>query len=161
MMSFLFNRFAISLTILLAFILQIIPLPVEFDVFRPDWVLLTLSYWVLAVPHRVNIGVAFVCGLGLDLVLGTTLGIHSVATCIVVFILGTNYQRLRNYPIWQQSFIVGLLSAFYHLLVFWLQHMIADIYFLFHYLAPTIANVITWFYVFYFLRKVRRTSGVR
>ena len=65
--------FAISITLLLAFILQIIPLPTQFDVFRPDWVLLALSYWTMALPNRVNIGVAFVCGLILDLLQGTTL----------------------------------------------------------------------------------------
>ncbi len=153
--------FTISITLLLAFILQIIPLPTQFDVFRPDWVLLVLSYWTMALPNRVNIGVAFVCGLILDLLQGTTLGVHSLAISIVVYILATNYQRLRNYPVWQQSFIVGLLSAFYHMVLFWLQHMLSDIYFLVHYLAPTLINMVAWVYVFYLLRKVRRSSGVQ
>ena len=78
-----------------------------------------------------------------------------------MYILATNYQRLRNYPVWQQSFIVGLLSAFYHLVLFWLQHMLYDIYFLMHYLAPTLINMVAWVYVFYLLRKVRRSSGVQ
>ena len=160
MFMYLIQKFTISLTLLLAFVLQIIPLPTYIDAFRPDWVLLALSYWTLALPHRVNVGIAFVCGLGLDIVQGTTLGIHSLATSVVVFVLATNYQRLRNYPIWQQSVIVGLLSAFYHLVVFWLQHTVSDIYFMFHYLAPTISNMMAWFYVFFLMRKVRRSAGV-
>ena len=87
------------------------------------------------------------------------LGVHSLAICIVVYILATNYQRLRNYPIWQQSFIVGLLSAFYHLVLFWLQHMLSDIYFLMHYLAPTLINMVAWIYVFYCCVKFAAHQG--
>ena len=154
-----FKSFAISLSLGLGFLLQLIPLPVQLDVFRPDWVLLVLAYWSLALPNRVSIGIAFICGLVLDLTQGTTLGVHSLATCLVIFVLSTNYQRLRNYPIWQQAVMVGLLSAFYHMVLFWLQHLLFDIYFILHYLAPTVLNVVAWFYVFPLLRKWRRASG--
>ena len=126
------------------------------DQFRPDWVLLVLSYWTLALPNRVNVGIGFIVGLVMDVLLGTSLGIHSFAICICLFVLAANYQRLRNYSVWQQSMVIGILAALYHLVVFWIQHLLTDIFFLFNYLWPVLTSMLIWPWLFLLLRKVRR-----
>lgn len=151
-----FRNYAIAMSIIVALILQIMPMPPIADPLRPDWVLLVLSYWTLALPNRVNVGVAFLNGLVLDILLGTSLGVHSFAMCICVFVLAANYQRLRNYSVWQQSIVVGILASLYHLVVFWLQHLLTDIYFLFTYLWPVATSMLIWPWLFLLLRKVRR-----
>ena len=151
-----FRNYAIALSIIAALVLQIMPMPVLADQLRPDWVLLVLSYWALALPNRVNVGVAFINGLVLDILLGTSLGIHSFAMCISIFVLAANYQRLRNYSVWQQAVVIGILAALYHLIVFWLQHLLTDIYFLFTYLWPVLTSMLIWPWLFLLLRKVRR-----
>lgn len=155
------RRFAISISIVTALLLQIMPLPIQVDTYRPDWVLMVLSYWTLALPSRVNIGTAFVYGLFMDILLGTTLGIHCFSMSLVVYILAVNYQRLRNYSVWQQAMIIGVMSALYHLVVFWLQHLLTDIYFLFSYLWPVLSTMFFWPWVFFILRKTRRQLSVR
>ncbi|GAC13774.1 rod shape-determining protein MreD [Aliiglaciecola lipolytica] len=150
------RNYIILLSIIIALILQIVPMPLTVDQFRPDWVLLVLSYWALALPTRVNVGVAFIVGLVLDILMGTSLGVHSFALCINIFILVSNYQRLRNYSLWQQSFIIGTLAALYHLVVFWLQHLQTDVSFLFNYLWPVLTTMLMWPWIFALLRKVRR-----
>ncbi|GAA0856558.1 rod shape-determining protein MreD [Aliiglaciecola litoralis] len=150
------RSYIIALSIIVALVLQIVPMPLTVDKFRPDWVLLVLSYWALALPNRVNVGVAFFIGIVLDVLMGTSLGVHSFALCVNVFVLAANYQRLRNYSIWQQSVIIGTLSALYHLLVFWLQHLQTDVNFLFNYLWPVLPSMLMWPWVFALLRKVRR-----
>jgi rod shape-determining protein MreD len=153
--------YAIALTIIFALVLQIMPMPIMLHPYRPDWVLLVLSYWALALPNRVNIGVAFFNGLILDILLGTTLGVYSFALSLSVFILTSNYQRLRNYSVWQQSFVIGVVAALYHLIVFWLQHLLTDIFFLFDYLWPVLTSMVFWPWIFLVLRKVRRQFGVK
>lgn len=151
-----FRNYAIALSIIVALVLQITPMPLVFDQFRPDWVLLVLSYWALALPNRVNVGVAFLNGLILDILLGTSLGVHSFAMCLSIFVLAANYQRLRNYSVWQQSIVIGILAALYHLAVFWLQHLQTDVNFLFTYLWPVVTSMLMWPWIFGLLRKVRR-----
>ena len=150
------RNYAIAASIILALVLQIMPMPVLADQLRPDWVLLVLSYWTLALPNRVNVGVAFINGLILDILLGTSLGVHSIAMCLCVFVLAANYQRLRNYSVWQQAVVIGILTALYHLVIFWLQHLLTDIYFIFEYLWPVLTSMLIWPWLFLLLRKVRR-----
>ena len=123
------RNLVIWLSILVALVLQIVPLPSQVDVYRPDWVLVVLAYWSMALPHRVNVGVAFLTGVAMDVLVGTTLGIHSLGLSLSVYILAANYQRLRNYSVWQQAIIIGLMSSLYHLMTFWVQHLLTDIYF--------------------------------
>ncbi len=151
-----FRSYAIPLSIIAALVLQIMPMPPMADQFRPDWVLLVLCYWSLALPNRVNVGVGFLVGLVMDILLGTSLGIHSFAICVCLFVLAANYQRLRNYSVWQQSMVIGILAALYHLVVFWIQHLLTDIYFLFNYLWPVLTSMLIWPWLFLLLRKVRR-----
>ena len=75
-------------SLIIALVLQIVPLPIQVDLYRPDWVLVVLSYWCMALPHRVNVGIAFVTGIAVDILVGTTLGIHSLGLSICVYISG-------------------------------------------------------------------------
>ena len=151
---------AIIISILIALVLQIMPLPIQADLYRPDWVLIVLAYWSMAPPHRVNVGVAFLTGLSMDILLGTALGIHSFALSLAVYVLAANYQRLRNYSVWQQAIVIGLLSSFYHLMLFWLQHLLTDIPFQFAYLWPVVSSMVLWPWMFWLLRKARRQLSI-
>jgi rod shape-determining protein MreD len=150
------RAYVIALSLICALVLQIMPMPASVDLYRPEWVLLVLSYWTLALPHRVNVGVAFINGLVLDILLGSSLGVHSFAMCVSIYILAANYQRLRNYSAWQQAIVIGVTSAFYNLIVFWLQHLLTDVYFLITYMWPVVSSMVIWPWLFWLLRKLRR-----
>lgn len=150
------RHYVIAISIIISLVLQIMPMPIQVDMYRPDWVLIVLAYWAMALPNRVNVGIAFITGLALDILVGTTLGIHSLALSVSVYVLAANYQRLRNYSVWQQAIIIGLLSSLYHLVVFWLQHLLTDVYFQFSYLWPVLTSMLLWPWVFWLLRKARR-----
>ena len=155
------NGIIILLTLLLALIVSIMPMPHHIDVFRPDWVLVVLIYWAIALPMRVNVITAAVLGFLLDVLLGSTLGVHTVSMAIVVYIAIINYQKIRNFSLWQQSLIVGVLTALYNLLVFWLQRSLNDISFLPSYLYPVLTSIILWPWAFLLLRKIRRRFQIK
>jgi rod shape-determining protein MreD len=114
------RNYSIALSIIIALVLQIMPMPAIADLYRPDWVLLVLCYWALALPNRVNVGVAFFTGLILDILLGTSIGVHSFGMCLCIYVLAANCKRLRNYSVWQQSIIIGIMTALYNLVIFWI-----------------------------------------
>ena len=155
------NGVIVFLTLLVAIMASIMPLPLSVDAFRPDWVLIVLIYWCMALPDKVNIITAWVMGLLMDILLGSVLGVHAAAMAIAVFIVAENFQKIRNFSIWQQALITGVLAALYHLVVFWLQRFIIDVSFLTSYLYPVITTIILWPWVFYLLRKVRRHFTIK
>jgi len=155
------NGVIILLTLLVAIMASIMPLPLSVDAFRPDWVLIVLIYWCMALPGRVNIITAWIMGFLLDVLLGSVLGVYAAAMAISVFIVAENFQKIRNFSIWQQALIAGVLAALYHLVVFWLQRFLIDVSFLTSYLYPVITTIILWPWVFYLLRKLRRQFSIK
>lgn len=155
------SRLIILLTFLVALMASIMPLPLSVDAFRPDWALVVLLYWCLALPARVNVISAGVMGFILDVLLGSTLGVHAGAMAISVYIVAGNFQKIRNFSVWQQALIVGVLSALYHLIVFWLQRFLTDAVFLPSYLYPVLTTIILWPWVFLLLRKIRRNFRIK
>jgi rod shape-determining protein MreD len=115
----------------------------------------------LALPSRVNVISAWVLGFILDVLLGSTLGVHAGAMAIAVYIVAGNFQKIRNFSVWQQALIVGVLSALYHLIVFWLQRFLTDAVFLPSYLYPVFTTIILWPWAFLLLRKIRRNFRIK
>ncbi|RHW76901.1 rod shape-determining protein MreD [Colwellia sp. RSH04] len=150
------NGIIIVFTLLIALMASIMPMPLSVDAFRPDWVLIVLVYWCLALPSKVNIITAWFMGFILDVLLGSVLGVHAAAMALSVYIVVVNFQKIRNFSVWQQALIIGILAALYHLLVFWMQRFLTDAVFLTSYLYPVITSVVLWPWVFLLLRRVRR-----
>ena len=155
------NGVIILFTLLIALMASIMPMPLNADAFRPDWVLIVLMYWCMALPGQVNIITAWVMGFLLDVLLGSVLGVHAAAMAVSIYIVVGNYQKIRNFSIWQQALIIGVLATLYHLVVFWLQRFLSDVTFLASYLYPVVTTVVLWPWVFYLLRKVRRNFSIK
>ncbi|GAA3542058.1 rod shape-determining protein MreD [Zobellella aerophila] len=150
------GRLVVISSLLLALILSILPLPGLVAPFRPDWLLVIMLYWVLALPHRANVGTAWVVGLLLDLLLGSILGVHALALVIPVYLAASQFQRLRNYSVWQQAFIIGALALLNKLIIFWASYIDRDIQLDYHYFWSIISSMVIWPWVFLLLRKCRR-----
>lgn len=97
-------------SLIIALVLGLMPVPSWLAPFKPFWLALVLIYWLLEDPVHVGLGVAFVVGLGADLVFGTLIGEHALRLVVLAFIVQRFRARLRFFPIWQQSLAVcGLL----------------------------------------------------
>lgn len=79
------NLWVAYLTLLLAFMLSAFPLPAVMQWGWPEWVPLVCIYWVIALPHRFNLGLAFVVGLMLDLLQHNFLGMNALAMVVTIF----------------------------------------------------------------------------
>lgn len=150
----------ILLTLVVALVLSVIPLPFVAEPFRPNWVLMVLIYWSLALPHRVNVGVAWLAGLVLDVLLGSTLGLRAMAMAFVIYLIALQYQKLRNFSLLHQSLIVMLMVALQMWLVLWLEMLLANVPMPRDYFWPVITSAIFWPWLFLLLRKLRRDAKI-
>lgn len=150
------GRFVIFITIVLAMILMLIPMPESLRLFRPEWVVVTLLYWALALPERVGIGFAWVVGLLMDVMMGGTLGIFAFSYALVVYFALNFHLQLRQYPLWQQALIIMSLVLLVHIIKVILSPAVANWYIW----APAVVSTIVWPLVYSSLRKIRRVFGV-
>ena len=154
----------IALTFVVAMILAIVPLPdsvpIELGYLRPQWVALVLIYWVIALPGRVGILVAWSIGLIVDVLLGSLLGQHGVAFILVAYIASSLYQRLRMFSLWQQSLIVFAIVGLNQLINFWIESIVGIGDWNMWYLLSSVVSALLWPSVFLLLRYLRRQFNV-
>ena len=103
------NGWLLPVSLLLALLLGMVPLPGVLQPLRPYWLALVLAYWVLEEPDTVGIGVAFLLGLAADLAFGGLLGEQALRLSILAFILERFRARMRFFPLSQQALTIGVL----------------------------------------------------
>ncbi|MCF6282201.1 MAG: rod shape-determining protein MreD [Candidatus Polarisedimenticolaceae bacterium] len=154
------GNITITITLLLALMLEIMPLPDGLSHFQPQWLLLTLIYWCMATPNRVGIGVSWSCGIMLDILNGALLGQHAIGLAIVAYFSLKLHQRTRVLPLPQQALTVLLLLLVERLISIWVIGAVGyPAPSLWYWATPLVGMVLwPWFYVV--LRDVRRRFRV-
>lgn len=152
--------FVVSITLCLAMMLTILPLPSWAVWLRPQWVLMVIIYWCLAIPDKVSVGIAWGIGLLMDVLLGTLLGQHALAMAVVAYFIVKFHPRIRLFPIWQKTFIVFFLSLIYLGLIYWVQGLLGVLPRTWEFWSPAITSALLWPWVFIILRDFRRKFNV-
>ena len=75
------NPFFIALSLALALALNLLPLGRHAA--APDVLAVVLAFWSVHQPRRVGLGVAFLCGLAMDVHEGALLGQHALAYAVL------------------------------------------------------------------------------
>ncbi len=148
----------IVLSLLIALLLSIMPMPGWTVWLRPKWVALVLIYWVMARPDKVGIGSAFLVGLLQDLLEGVPLGQNALALSIIAYCVLSLYQRLRLFKLWQQAAFVGLLLVIEQLVAIWVQTLTRTTHLSWYWLLTCAVSILLWPAVFFVLRWLRRWS---
>lgn len=148
-------------SIVVAYMLTIVPLPEWGRLARPEWAALVLIYWCMAVPHRVGVIVAWLVGLGQDAVQATLLGQHALAYAIMAYLVLRLHQRIRIYPLPQQALIVLLLLLLVHVIQAWISALVDQPTPGMAYWLPPIVGTLIWPWVFILMRGVRRRFSVQ
>ena len=142
------------------FVLTVLPLPPWADNIRPLWIVLLVIYWVMAIPNRINLGIAWFCGLLLDALSNTLLGEQALALLLVAYIAYKLHRRVRVYPLWQQAVTVMFMCLSYLSVVYLIQGSIGlasqSLWFWF----PSVSSMLLWPWIYLMLRDLQRRFAI-
>ena len=145
----------IFVTLALAVVLTLLPLPPAADMLRPYWVALVLIYWCLETQDLVTLGLAFGTGLALDLLTGSLLGLHALSLVIMVYLATRFRARLRFFPPWQQALSVLGLLANDRIILIWITLLLGEPVPTWHYWLPPLVGMAIWPWLFLLMDRVR------
>ena len=147
---------AILISLVIAAVLTVIPLPGWLDAMRPYWVGLVLIFWALETSDLVNLGLAFTTGLLLDLLTGSLLGLHALSLVILVYLVVRFKARLRFFPPWQQALSVLALLINDRIILLWINSLQGEQMPGLAFCLPPLIGTILWPWLFVLLDHYRR-----
>lgn len=151
----------IALTFFIAYLLAVVPFPEWAMNFRPEWVPMVLIYWVMALPYRIGIGLAWGIGILLDILEGSVLGLNALALVIIAYVTLSLHLRLRMFSTLQQSGLVLALVGLNLMICHWLQIVSGQtIASNLMFLMAALTSAVIWPWLFQLLRHVRRSFDV-
>ena len=151
----------IIVSMILAMCLRIMPLPPEIAAFNPDWVLLTLIYWSLAVPERVGIFHAWTFGLLTDVLTGRLFGQNALAYSLVIYMCLKLHKRLRQFPLLQQELFIFFCLLLSQLLLFLIKNLQHPAQLHGNFWLPVFTGTLFWPVVFTVMRFVRLSRSLK
>lgn len=124
----------IALSLLVALLLNWLPLHGIWLALRPDFVALVLLYWCTHKPYRVGIGIAWAVGIFADVADASLFGQHALSYSVLAFGGILLHRRVQMFDVREQSmqvFPLLLISYAVFAIVHWqLRNYVAWDYFL-------------------------------
>lgn len=138
------NLALIYFSLFMAMVLTVVPMPLDYMMWRPAWVPLLVIYWVVAAPHKVGIFTAWCVGLLLDDLEGGVLGQNALALSFVAFFAYVLHLRLRAFVIWQQMITIMVLVGVYQLVNMIVERAISQAAWEMSYWLPSLSAGLAW-----------------
>lgn len=146
----------IVLSLIVAMMLSLLPMPEWALWAKPAWVLMVLIYWSMSLPHRVGVFTAWMAGLVVDLINGSLLGSHALAYTIVIYLVTRMYSRLNMYPLLQQGFWVLFFVFIYQFVLYCIQGFIGNLPASPLYWLASLTTMLLWPWLFVSMRDCQR-----
>lgn len=154
------NIWFVWLTLGLALLLSVASMPKFMELGRPLWLALFLTYWVLALPQRVGMTTAWCLGLLADVLNGSLLGQNALILTLITFLVLTLHQRLRMFPMWQQSTVLLVVFGLAQLVQLWLNALTGSRPPTLAFVLPALVSALLWPWVCTLLRGLHQRLGV-
>lgn len=113
-------------SLIVAFVLTILPLPEWAAPYRPYWTALIMIYWCLSFPGQIGVLLSWLAGLVVDILTGSPLGLHALGLAIIAHITLLLHRRARLWPLWQQAFIVTALLLNDRVIALWIRGLLGQ-----------------------------------
>lgn len=151
---------AVLVTFVIALFLTLIPLPEQYEVWRPEWFALTFIHWALVIREKSSLILAFLLGLLIDVQYGSLLGQHALGFVVVTYAATRLGLRMSAEAFMQQLALIAAVLAIYLLLNLWIEGVTGYTLGGWFYWGTLLSSLLIWpFYhmllsLFYIQRKV-------
>ncbi len=115
------HRLPMLISVMIALVLSVLPLPHWASVGRPDFLVIVVLYWAVMSPRAGGLLLAFLAGLALDAFKGVVLGQHALALTLVSAIAIKMHLRIRVFPILHQALTIFMLLVIYQFVLYWID----------------------------------------
>jgi rod shape-determining protein MreD len=149
------------LTLIVALLLSVMPMPAEMEIGRPLWLALVLTFWAIYFPQNISVLTAWCVGIAQDVLYGTLFGQHALALVLIVFLVLTLQQRLKVFPLWQQSAVLLVIYGLAQLLLLWLSTLSGMRPEINYYAWPVLVSCLLWPWLYLLLINIKRLRGFR
>lgn len=138
------SRLTIYVSLTIALILMILPMPFAWQWLRPEWLALMLIYWSLQEPDKVGVLTAWSFGLILDMMAEALLGQYAFTMAVLVYLTHRLRNRMRFFLFWQELFIIFILLGIGQLMLVSIEWLIGHPPRTLWYWSSTVLSVIFW-----------------
>jgi rod shape-determining protein MreD len=154
----------ILLTVVFAMVLSVAELPAHtadwLTWLRPNWLVLVVFYWVMALPHRIGLIAAWTVGLFVDVLHGDLLGVNAITLAALTYVTWSLHERLRMHTKIQQATVLLVLALAaeigrhaVHMVTMHAELTLAVV-------VPALMTAVLWPPAYLILRWIRRHLGV-
>ncbi len=141
---------AVFLSFAMAAVLELLVMPQVLLAYRPEWMVLTLIYWLLRHPERIGLLSAFLIGMLMDVLSSTYLGVHIIACCIISYLILAMHQRLKMFPVLQQSLVIFFVVSIMLMIVSMIRGALGGAENDLSYLGAALSSALVWPFVLIF-----------
>lgn len=149
----------IIISLLVAMMLTVMPMPAFAMWFRPAWVALVVSYWVM--QQRIGPGIAWLAGLFLDVLVGTALGQHALALAVHAYLVSVAFRHVNALPLWQQALWIGSLLFVYQFILVLTQGLLTSQHQPLVFWLPALTSMLLWPWVWHIFTDIEERLGER
>jgi len=155
------NHWVVWLTFVIAILLDQMSLPDTLAYGRPQFVMIVLIYWVLALPERFSFFTAICLGIIMDEMNDSVFGVHSLALVILSYLVLLMYQRLRMFPAFQQALVVMVIIFVSMFVIATINLFLGQFVWDWRFFYPSIFSALLWPWIYLLLRNVRQQFRVQ
>jgi len=147
-------------TVAAAMVLRVMSIWPGLDPFNPDWIVLVLIYWAIALPERFGVFAAWSVGLLADVLTGRLLGQYALIYALIAYFSIKEHRRLRQFPLIQQCVFVFFCLLGSQSIIFGMESMQAGNRLSLEYWYPVLTGTLMWPLVFSVLRYIRVVARI-
>lgn len=131
-------------TLIMVFVLSILPMPEIISGFRPPWVLMFILYIQFFLPNYFSIPLIFLLGLCLDVLLSMLIGEHAFAFLITTWLASWTARRFNFFSMLKQMVLVALFCFIFKLIIFLIDAFLGYHYGLWMVIGTSFLTLLLW-----------------